>query len=342
MYSGIGDENDIDSGRVYLGMKLTTGMNQEVIFSDLIKDKKIYNFGIKKIEAVTEIFGEDDSPQKIQVVLNGGTLKKKDMTASLEYINEPLSTGTILSDRIVEFPTTLPPSSLNDLQPIHFKITISSKETSSRKWSIKLDTLEDCRLLPKKRNIASASVPEPECSWKSPRLDVQTCTNSDLNDIVNEYFRINPSIPELNVDSPLMNFGDSNENAELKEKYDKLKERYDALAIDSNENVELKEKYDELKERYDALAIEMSEVLRENQELRLKLNEMYHSVTASDFAKKCTNNLESVDDQIDIIIAEDFKNMRLEQKAFWQHIDKSPLLNKIRLTIVQKCLRISY
>ena len=32
LYSGIGDEMDIDSGRVYLGMKLTAGMNQEVIF----------------------------------------------------------------------------------------------------------------------------------------------------------------------------------------------------------------------------------------------------------------------------------------------------------------------
>ena len=49
----MGDENDIDTGTVHLGMKLTTGMNQEMIFSDLIEDKKIYNFGIETFEPVT-------------------------------------------------------------------------------------------------------------------------------------------------------------------------------------------------------------------------------------------------------------------------------------------------
>ena len=53
MYAGIGDENDIDTGTVHLGMKLKTGMNQEMIFSDLIEDKKIYNFGIETFEPVT-------------------------------------------------------------------------------------------------------------------------------------------------------------------------------------------------------------------------------------------------------------------------------------------------
>ena len=86
----MGDENDIDTGTVHLGMKLTTGMNQEMIFSDLIEDKKIYNFGIETFEPVTV---EGNSNLKIQVLLNGGELKKRKMTASLQYHNIT-TTGT--------------------------------------------------------------------------------------------------------------------------------------------------------------------------------------------------------------------------------------------------------
>ena len=191
----MGDENDIDTGTVHLGMKLTTGMNQEMIFSDLIQDKKIYNFGIKKIEAVTAVFPEEDSLQKIQVTLNGGTLKKKEMTVSLEYLNIT-STGTILSDRMMEFPTTSNPSSL---QPNHFKITISSKETSSRKWSKPIVPSGDWEKKPTKRN--TATIPEPECSIKSAKFDD---VQSDLVDFMDEEWRSNPNIFEPDVFLPLI------------------------------------------------------------------------------------------------------------------------------------------
>ena len=42
------------------------------------------------------------------------------------------------------------------------------------------------------------------------------------------------------------------------------------------------------------------------------------------------------DDQIDIIIAEDPKSMRLELKELLQYIDRFHLLNNFRLTIAQK------
>ena len=91
-----------------------------------------------------------------------------------------------------------------------------------------------------------------------------------------------------------------------------------------------------LRKENQELQKENQELRKENDELRKRLNERYHSVTASDIAKQSTNNQIRQDDQIDIIIAEDFKNMRLEQKAFWQYIDRFSLLNNFRLTIAPK------
>ena len=293
----MGDENDIDTGTVHLGMKLTTGMNQEIIFSDLIEDKKIYNFGIETFEPVTV---EENSNLKIQVVLNGGELKKRTMTASLQYHNIA-TTGTILSKRMLEFPTELLPSSLNDLKPNDFKITISSKEILSKKWSKTLVPSGDWEKKPKKRN--TAAIPEPECSIKSAKFDD---VQSDLIDIMDEEWRSNPNIFEYDPDylcSPL------------------IKDDDDILEL-RKENQELR------KENY--------ELRRENDDLRKRLNEKYHSVTASDVVKQFTNNEESVDDKIDIIITEDFKKMRVEQKAFWQYVNRFPLNNNFRFTIAPK------
>ena len=257
LYSGIGDENDIDSGRVYLGMKLTTGMNQGVISSDLIKDKKIYNFGIKKIKAVTEIFGEDDIPQKIQFILDGGTLKKREMAVFLEHLDildEPTK-GTIISDRMVEFTTSLP---LSNVQPSLLKLTVTSQKASGN-WFIDLVPSEVCKKKLKKRNTVAAS--EPIWSRKSARFD-DSDMQSVLNNSKREAYRNNPDFLDLRMD-----FVEASEHNDLKEKHD-------AVVIENKE----------LRNENDMLRNEIHELQK-----RLK-NESYHSVTASDVVKQSTNN----------------------------------------------------
>jgi len=240
----------IDSRRVYLGMKLITGINQGMVFSDLIQDKKIYNFGIRTIGAVTTIFGEEDSPQKIQFVLDGGTLKKREMAAYLEHLDildEPTK-GTIISDRMVEFATSSP---LSNVQPSFLKLTITSQEASGN-WSIDLVPSEVCKKKDKKRNTVAAS--EPKWSRKSARFD-DSDMQSVLNNSKREAYKNNPDFLDLRMD-----FVEASEHNDLKEKYD-------AVVI---ENKELRNEIHELQKR-------------------LK-NESYHSVTASDVAEQSTNN----------------------------------------------------
>ena len=164
---------------------------------------------------------------------------------------------TIISDRMVEFTTSLP---LSNVQPSLLKLTITSQKASEN-WFIDLVPPEVCKKKPKKRNTVAAS--EPKWSRKSARFDdPDSDMQSVLNNSKREAYRNNPDFLDLRMD-----FVEASEHNDLKEKYD-------AVVIENKE----------LRNENDMLRNEIHELQK-----RLK-NESYHSVTASDVVKQSTNN----------------------------------------------------